>query len=76
MSLKIVPKFTEEDKRTLEFVGKPLFIQKVLWSHKFAKLRIGDKATIKQNGTSLKVKLIKKKSLLNGKYFGLMFELS
>ena len=76
MSLKIVPKFTEEDKQTLEFVGKPLFIQKVLWSHKFAKLRIGDKATIHQNKVPLKGKLIKKKSLLNGKYFGLMLELS
>ena len=76
MSLKIVPKFTEEDKQTLEFVGKPLFVQKVLWSHKFAKLRIGDKATIHQNKVPLKVKLIKKSKIGDGKYFGLMFELS
>lgn len=74
--MKIIKHATEEDIKPLEFVGKPLFVQKVDYKHKFAKLKIGDKANIKQNGTSLKVKLIKKKSLLGGRFFGLMFELS
>ena len=71
-----IVKFTDKDKETLEFVGKPLFVQKVNHDHKFAKLRIGDGCTIWQGRTSYRVKLIKKTPINKGKFFGLMFELS
>jgi hypothetical protein len=74
--MKIVPKFTEEDKQTLEFVGKPLFVQKVKREHKFANLKIGDACTIWQERVSYRVKLIKKTPINKGLFFGLMFELS
>lgn len=68
-------KLTEEEN-AIQFVGKPLFIQRVTYKHKFAKLKIGDACTLKVNGVSNRVKVIKKKSIKNGKEFALMFELS
>ena len=60
----------------IEFQGKPLFVQKITYKHKFNKLKIGDACTIKQGGIGYRVKLIKKQSLQGGRFFGLMFELS
>lgn len=68
-------KLTDEEN-AIEFVGKPLFIQRVTHKHKFAKLKIGDACTLHINGTSNRVKVIKKKAIKNGKEYALMFELS
>lgn len=68
-------KLTDEEN-AIQFVGKPLFVQRVTYKHKFSKLKVGDACALKVNGISNRVKVIKKKSINNGKEVALMFELS